>query len=183
MRVMALFALIAVVLVAAVQPARAEAPAPDPQTARYEVRFLEGMIDHHAMAVMMAEMCLHHAVHPELLAMCENIMTTQSQEIAVMQSWLQDWYGMAYEPQMPPGHHQSMHQRVMRMSPQEFEIWFMRTMIRHHEGAIREAEVCLDRADHPELLSLCQNIIVTQRAEIQQMQAWLCDWYGLCRLH
>jgi uncharacterized protein (DUF305 family) len=183
MRMMAVVVLIAIVLVAAVQPAQAAAPAQDSQTARYEIRFLEGMIDHHAMAVMMAEMCLDHAVHPELLALCEDIMATQSQEIAVMQSWLQAWYGMAYEPQLPPGHHQSMHQRVTRMTPQEFEIWFLRTMIRHHAGAIREAEGCLDRADHPELLSLCQNIIVTQRAEIQQMQAWLCDWYGLCRLH
>jgi len=181
MRVMAFLVIIAISLAATAQPARAEAPAPDPQTERYEIRFLEGMIDHHAMAVMMAEVCLHHAIHPELLTMCKDIMNTQSQEIALMQSWLQDWCGIAYEPQMPPGHHQSLYQPVMRMTPEEFEIWFMRTMIRHHEGAIREAEGCLDRAYHPALQSLCQNIIATQSAEIQQMQVWLCEWSDICR--
>ena len=63
----------------------------------------------------------------------------------------------------------------------EFEIDFMQTMIKHHRQAIKEAETCLDKAYHPKLLSLCQNIIETQSAEIQQMQTWLCEWYGICK--
>jgi uncharacterized protein (DUF305 family) len=62
-------------------PALADAPAPDQQTAKYEIKFMQNMIDHHAMAVMMAEMCTMMAVHEELIAMCEDIMVTQSAEI------------------------------------------------------------------------------------------------------
>ena len=63
---------------------------------------------------------------------------------------------------------------------EEFEITFMEEMIRHHETAIREAERCVERAYHEDLVNLCENIIETQSAEIAQMEAWLCEWYGIC---
>ncbi len=53
---------------------------------------------------------------------------------------------------------------------------FPEVLIHHHTGAIREAEKCLDRAEHEELLTLCEYIIVTQAAEIEEMQTRLCDW-------
>jgi uncharacterized protein (DUF305 family) len=39
--------------------------------------------------------------------------------------------------------------------------------------AVMMAEMCTMKAIHPELLSLCQNIIASQSAEITMMQAWL----------
>lgn len=161
-------------------PARANEPALDKATARYEVDFLQDMIDHHAMAVMMGEMCVEKAVHEELRVLCEEIIAAQSQEIAAMQSWLQDWYGIGYEPEMTNGEMQRMH-KLHELSGAEFEIEFMEIMIRHHEKAIREAEGCVERAYHGELVELCQNIIETQRAEIEQMEAWLCAWYSICK--
>jgi uncharacterized protein (DUF305 family) len=157
-------------------PVFADAPAPDKQTAKYEIKFMENMIDHHAMAIMMAEMCLMKAVHPELIAMCENIIATQSAEIEMMQTWLLDWYGIVYEPRM----HMGEMEGHMKMDAAQFEEWFMKRMISHHATAIKEAEDCLEKAYHPELLSMCQNIIVTQQQEIDTMQAWLCEWYGVC---
>lgn len=157
----------------------ANAPAPDPSAVNFEIRFLEGMIDHHMMAVMMAELCISQAMHEELRSMCEEIMATQSQEIELMQGWLADWYGISYEPRMTPGDTRRM-ERLAELSGSEFEITFMEMMIRHHEGAIREAERCLGRAYHEELVQLCENIIAVQQAEIEQMQEWLCEWYGIC---
>jgi len=52
-------------------------------------------------------------------------------------------------------------------------------MIRHHWGAIREAEKCLTNAEHSELLGLCEDIRAAHLGEIEQMQGWLQDWYGL----
>lgn len=162
---------------AVVTPAFADAPAPEKSAAKYEIDFMQDMIDHHMMAVMMAEMCLEKAEHEELLQMCENIIATQSQEMMMMQTWLQDWYGISYEPRMK--HH--IPGRMEMMEGAEFEIMFMEMMIKHHRGAIKEGQKCLDRAYHPELLDLCQNIIDTQSPEIETMQAWLCEWYGICK--
>lgn len=163
-----------------VTPALAAAPAPEKPMAKFEIDFMQDMIDHHTMAIMEAEVCLEKAVHEELRSLCAEIIATQSQEREMMQTWLQDWYGISYEPQMTPGEMRQV-QKLAELDGAEFEIEFMQTMIKHHLQAIREGEKCLDRAYHPELLNLCQNIIVTQTQEIEMMQAWLCEWYNICK--
>jgi uncharacterized protein (DUF305 family) len=160
--------------------AHASAPAPDNSTARYEVDFMEDMIDHHAMAIMMASMCEQKAVHTDLRELCTDIRLAQRQEIETMQSWLQSWYGTTYAPDMTPGDRRKM-EKLSQLSGAEFEIEFMQSMIRHHRTAIKSASTCLDRAYHGSLVSLCENIIDAQLMEIRMMQAWLCDWYEICR--
>ncbi len=158
----------------------ASAPAPSPSASNFEIKFMTDMIDHHHMAVMMAEMCIAKAIHPELRSLCESIRTAQMAEIEEMQAWLQDWYGITYAPVMKPGDEKMM-ERLASLNGAEFEIAFMEMMIKHHEKAIREGQHCLDKAYHAELRELCENIIRTQSAEITQMQTWLCQWYGECR--
>ena len=68
-----------------VTPVLADGPAPTPAAAHYEVKFMTDMIDHHHMAVMMSEHCLKNAKTPDLLAMCEEIIKTQSAEIKLLQ--------------------------------------------------------------------------------------------------
>lgn len=160
-------------------PAAADQPAPTRAQAQYEVRFMTDMIDHHMMAVEMAEICLSNAVHPELLAMCQDIIAAQTQEIQTMQSWLQDWYGVSYQPQMSPGMQAQM-DRLAQLYGSEFEIEFMKMMIRHHWKAVVRASGCLDKAYHSELIEMCGDIVEAQVAEITQMRTWLCQWYGVC---
>jgi uncharacterized protein (DUF305 family) len=157
--------------------ATAEA-APTAAQARYEIKFLMDMIDHHMMAVMTAELCDGRTVHPELQTMCEDIVAAQTQEIELMQSWLRDWYGIEYEPRMTPGMERQV-EKLAALEGAEFEIAFMEMMIKHHEGAVKEGERCVERAYHPELIELCHEIIETQTAEIAQMQTWLSEWYGI----
>ena len=38
--------------------------------------------------------CLERAYHEELRELCENIIETQLREIAIMQQWLCEWYGI-----------------------------------------------------------------------------------------
>lgn len=65
---------------------------------RAEVRFLEGMIDHHQMALDMANDCLARATTEAVLTTCQNIIDAQTPEIATMQDWLLRWYNIAYAP-------------------------------------------------------------------------------------
>ncbi len=167
-----------------VAPANAQTqesgPAPDDATARYEIDFMTDMIDHHAMAIETATMCVEKAVHEELRTLCQEIIAAQSAEIQQMQTWLIEWYGISYSPQMNPGDMRMM-EKMAELSGAEFEIEFMEMMIKHHLKAIREASKCVDRVFHDELREMCENIIVTQAAEIEQMRTWLCQWYGVCK--
>lgn len=65
---------------------------------RAELRFLEGMIDHHQMALDMAGDCLGNGESADLLALCQAIIDAQSAEIAQMQAWLLAWYNVDYRP-------------------------------------------------------------------------------------
>lgn len=66
--------------------------------ARAEVRFLEGMIDHHQMALDMANDCTSKAKTDSVVTLCKAIITAQSAEIKEMQSWLASWYQIQYNP-------------------------------------------------------------------------------------
>jgi uncharacterized protein (DUF305 family) len=166
----------------ALAPAQVQAdqPAPGPAQAKYEIRFMTEMIDHHMMAVMTGQTCLNRAFHPELLQTCQNIVTSQMQEIQTLQSWLSDWYGISYSPEMTPGMQRQM-EKMAELSPAEFEQAFMEMMIRHHWMAIVKASQCAQKAYHAELVTLCENIMAAQSQEIIMMRTWLCEWYGVCR--
>jgi uncharacterized protein (DUF305 family) len=157
-------------------PLHADAPSPARVQATFEVRFLENMIDHHAMGVAMAELCAGRTVHTELLELCHSIAEVQAAEIETMQGWLSDWYGIDYEPEMKRGAEKSM-ERMAALEGVEFEEAFLEMMIRHHAGAVREARRCERRAYHEELIALCESIEVSQIEEIEQMEAWLAEWY------
>jgi len=50
--------------------------------------YIEGMIHHHQGAIMMAESIKSFTKRPELLALADNIIKTQSAEIGLLKSWL-----------------------------------------------------------------------------------------------
>ena len=55
-----------------------------------DVDFAAGMIPHHEAAVAMAELLLEHGEDPELRAMAEAIIETQTAEIEMLQAWLEE---------------------------------------------------------------------------------------------
>lgn len=58
--------------------------------------FLEDMIHHHGMAVMMSQQLLNQglAEHPEVVPFAEQISDNQHTEIFQMRDWLRDWFGV-----------------------------------------------------------------------------------------
>lgn len=65
---------------------------------RAELRYMQGMIDHHQMALDMATDCITKGVTESVRTLCQNVIDEQSAEISTMQTWLQDWYGITYTP-------------------------------------------------------------------------------------
>ncbi len=60
--------------------------------ADFDREFIEQMIPHHQMAIMMAQMLQSGTERPEMEQLAENIITSQSDEIQDMQKWYQEWY-------------------------------------------------------------------------------------------
>jgi uncharacterized protein (DUF305 family) len=57
------------------------------------------------------------------------------------------------------------------------EFGYLTMMIPHHEEAIDAAEVLKAGTDRPDMRDFAQSIIDTQTREVNQMRAWLTQWY------
>jgi uncharacterized protein (DUF305 family) len=150
--------------------------------APFDQRFLDQMIAHHQMAVTSAQRMIGDSARPELRDLAQRIITGQQHEIDQMRAWRQDWYGSASSGSLPGmmsggmmgGAMMSRDQmRQMMGGSIDFDRMFLQMMIPHHEAAIAMAEQALAQAEHPEIKTLAQGIITTQRAEIGEMQGYL----------
>lgn len=57
----------------------------------FDLEFIAQMIAHHEMAVMMAQMLAAGTARPEMKALADQIITSQSREITMMRSWAKQW--------------------------------------------------------------------------------------------
>ena len=58
----------------------------------FDKAFIEAMIPHHQMAIMMARMLEAGTNRPEMQQLAKNIIKSQSEEIQQMQDWYTNWY-------------------------------------------------------------------------------------------
>lgn len=172
-----LVALISVVFL--VSPAVADEPARSEAKAEYEIEVMKFFIDHHTMAMEMAEMCVAKAVHEDLRDLCKEIIESQREEVNSLGTWLTRWYGIEHEPEMTSGDMRVL-EKLAALSGEPFEIEFMKEMSRHHATGVAKGKECVKRVEHDELRSLCHNVVGVQAKEIRIMKRWLCKWYDIC---
>jgi uncharacterized protein (DUF305 family) len=161
-----------------------------PADADYDLRFIDGMTVHHQGAVNMAQDVLKQSKRPEMKKLATDIIAAQKREINQMKEWRKTWYPkasstpMAYHAQM--GHMMAMTPEQMQnmmmsmdlgAADDQFDLRFINAMIPHHEGALVMAEDALKKSKRPEMKKLAQEILTSQKQEIEQMKEWRQAWY------
>ena len=159
-----------------------------------DIHFMSGMISHHAQAVKMAKWSATHGASPALVRMSERIVTGQTDEIGLMQSWLRARNQPVPEPN-PDGMKMTMGgtEHVMLMpgmlSPEqmaqldaargkEFDRLFLTFMIQHHRGAItmvRELFGTNGAAQDEIVFKFANDVEIDQATEITRMQQMLIE--------
>lgn len=157
----------------------ADEPAPKSATVAYEKEVMAFFIDHHTMAIEMAEMCVAKAMHADLRDLCKEIIESQREEVRSLETWLVRWYDDEHEPEMTSDDMRVL-EKLAALSGEAFEIEFMKEMIRHHASGVAKGKECVKKVYHDELRSLCHNVVGVQAKEIRVMQRWLCRWYDIC---
>lgn len=132
--------------------------------------FLEGMIPHHEEAVTSSQELLNVATTSQVRTLAQAIITAQEKEIADMKAWYKKWYGIDYKDN---GSYKPMMTSVKGLSAKDAEAAYLRDMMMHHQAAIAMAQKVVPIAVHPELKTLGEDIIKTQKAEITTMQGLL----------
>lgn len=149
-----------------------------------DVRFMQGMIAHHAQAVYMTRLAEGAGAGPRVLKLANKIDLSQAGEIALMQGWLHD-HGQ-YVPDTSSWRRMSMPgmlttaelERLAASRGTEFERLFLRLMIRHHEGAIQMVADLLATpraAQDVDVSVLANDVETTQTAEIGLMWQMLAE--------
>jgi uncharacterized protein (DUF305 family) len=59
---------------------------------------------------------------------------------------------------------------------------FIDAMVPHHQGAVEMAQVALQNAEHDEIVELSENIISTQKAEIEELRSIKRKEFGTSRV-
>ena len=141
-----------------------------------EYDFLLHMIPHHEEAVFTAGILKENTEREEMKKFAEDIIKTQSEEIAQMTTWLAAWY--------PEKDHDIDYRPMMRelenLKGEELDLVFLEDMIPHHMEAVMMSQQLIFQslAEHEEVLSLAINIRNNQRNEIHMMMNWMSQWYG-----
>ena len=117
-----------------------------PKGARYtkaDVEFMQGMIAHHAQAIVMSRMAEANGANPQVLKLSRKIDQSQVPEIQIMQEWLRRYKQFA--PDTSSWQHMQMDGMLTTAQLKEletskgvdFDRAFLRYMIMHHEGALK----------------------------------------------
>jgi uncharacterized protein (DUF305 family) len=147
---------------------------------QFEMEFMNLMIQHHSMAVEMANDVVQRGQHQELKDTAQNIIRDQNREIEEMKGWLQQWYNAQYQPGMMHDTQAAQDMSMMHgLSGDELDKMFLSSMRKHHLGAIEMAKLVPDRAVHDELKQMAQNVISSQSDEISKFESWAMAWYNL----
>ena len=136
-----------------------------------ESQFLTVMIPHHEEAVMTANIIVERSTNTKLKNLAKTIISDQTKEITMMKGWLKADYPTVQLTETKS----SMMPDLKNLSGDALDKAFLSGMIAHHKSAISEAKELLDITQKKELVTLGNNIVSSQTAQIKELEHLLED--------
>ena len=155
------------------------------QYAEADVKFMQGMISHHAQALEMTSLLASRTERGVMRDLAKRIEISQEDEIRMMQEWLR---GRGQTVTAVDAHHAHGAKLMPGMlTPEEmtglgaargvdFDRLFLELMIKHHQGALKMVEDLLAQrgaAQDSQLFAFTSDITADQSAEIDRMDLML----------
>jgi uncharacterized protein (DUF305 family) len=149
-----------------------------------DIKFMQGMIGHHAQAVEMVELLNQNTTNPNMRKLGLRIKVSQDDEMNMMRKWLAD-HGAAIPG--PHSHHEpggfmpgmltsEEMTELANAKGVEFDRLFLQGMIKHHGGAITMVEELFNSpgaAQEGGIFAFASDVNADQRMEIDRMGAML----------
>jgi uncharacterized protein (DUF305 family) len=149
-----------------------------------DIKFMQGMIGHHAQAVEMVDLLMRNSNNPTMKNLGMRIKVSQDDEMNMMRSWLKD-HGAAVPG--PHSHHEpggfmpgmltsEEMTQLGNAKGVEFDRLFLMGMIKHHGGAITMVEELFKSPGAGQeggIFAFASDVDADQRMEIDRMGAML----------
>lgn len=154
-----------------------------PRYSEADVRFMHGMIPHHAQAIEMALLVPQHTENELIHLLARRIDISQRDEIRLMERWLET-RGEALSGEELHQNHGGDHTLMPGMltskemanlataTGSEFDRMFLEFMVRHHEGAlimVSELFSSVGGGQETEVHRFASDVDADQDMEIQRM--------------
>ena len=147
-----------------------------------DVEFMQGMIAHHAQAIVMSRMAESHGANPQVMKLSNKIDQSQVPEIRIMQSWLTR--NKQYAPDTSSWHHMTMAGMLTAAQLNEldaargvdFDRAYLRLMIQHHAGALKMVDDLFNSSlagQEVDVNVFANDVVTAQTVEIGIMQRLL----------
>lgn len=147
-----------------------------------DVEFMQGMIAHHAQAIVMSRLAEQNSTNPQLLKLSRKIDQSQLPEIEIMQTWLRrysqfapdtsSWRGMQMDGMLTADEMQAL----AKAKGTDFDRLFLTGMIKHHAGAIKMVDELFKQPGAGQEVDanvFANDVVVAQTAEIGIMRRLL----------
>jgi uncharacterized protein (DUF305 family) len=147
-----------------------------------DVEFMQGMIAHHAQAIVMSRMAESHGANPQVLKLSNKIDQSQVPEIRIMQGWLKR--NNQFAPDTSSWHHVMMSgmltpaqlKELDAAKGVEFDRAYLRLMIQHHAGALKMVDDLFNTplaGQEVDVNVFANDVVTAQTTEIGIMQRLL----------
>lgn len=146
-----------------------------------DIMFVVMMIPHHEQAVEMSDLLLAKSgVEADVRELAEQIKAAQQPEIDQMKGWLADWgiddshmSSMDHAGHMDGMLSKEQLEKLQNADGPTGQRLYLEGMIEHHQGAIDMANNVLGAGQDPGVKKLAEAIVVSQQAEIVEMNKML----------
>lgn len=153
-----------------------------------DVSFATDMIQHHAQALQMVDLCLGRDLDPKIAALADEIRTEQTPEIEQMVDLLNRWDkqpipatsrdhanahggGDAHTDLSMPGMMSNNDMKALEAAPgDDFEAMWVAVMIEHHQGAIEMASTEASDGEDKKAKALAAAMVASQQTQPKMMQ-------------
>jgi uncharacterized protein (DUF305 family) len=147
-----------------------------------DVEFMQGMIAHHAQAIVMSRMAESHGANAQVLKLSNKIDQSQVPEIRIMQLWLKR--NDQFAPDTSSWHDVMMSgmltaaqlKQLDAAKGVEFDRAYLRLMIQHHAGALKMVDDLFNSplaGQEVDVNVFANDVVTAQTAEIGIMQRLL----------
>jgi uncharacterized protein (DUF305 family) len=150
-----------------------------------DIKFMQGMIGHHAQAVEMVALVPQRSASDAVRKLAQRIDVSQQDEMKMMREWLQTRGQQIPDPRahhmmgttlMPGMLTTEEMARLAAATGAEFDRLFLEGMIKHHSGAITMVHNLFateGAGQTPEIFSYASDVDADQRMEIDRMDSML----------
>ena len=153
----------------------ATSPQANSEYSAADIAFAEMMIPHHEQAIEMSEIALLNTTNPEVLQLAQEIKDAQSPEIELMMNWDGVKVSMHAGHMMDGLLSESELSELREAKGKEFDLLFLKGIIKHHEGAIAMARE-VAASTNKDVADLSASIIAAQQLEIAKMNELLLKY-------